>query len=290
MSTDPKKAGPKPPFPAPEQEPPGHEKDMKPQADHGEKSYQGSGKLKGRAALVTGGDSGIGRAVAVAFAREGADVFVSYLNEHDDAQETARLVAETGRKAVVAAGDLADEKHCQELVAQAYKAFGRLDILVNNAAHQMSLSSIQDLTAEELERTYRVNIFAMFHLCKAALPKMGKGGSVINTASIQGYQPSGELLAYASTKAAIINFTKGLCQEAMKGGVRVNAVAPGPVWTPLIPSTLDRAKAKTFGADTLFERPAQPAELAPLYVWLASDDASYVTGEVYAATGGKSPY
>jgi NAD(P)-dependent dehydrogenase (short-subunit alcohol dehydrogenase family) len=290
MSEDPKARGPKPPFPAPEQDPPGHEKEMSPKADHGEKTYKGSGKLTGQAALITGGDSGIGRAVALAFAREGADVLISYLSEEDDAKETERLVTEAGRKAVRVAGDIADEGHCKRLVERAFKEFGRLDILVNNAAHQMSQEKIQDVSTEQFDKTMRTNVYALFWLCKAALPQMPKGGVIINTASIQGYEPSPELLDYATTKAAIINFSKGLSKQAMKLGVRVNVVAPGPVWTPLIPATVDREKAKTFGENTVFGRPAQPAELAPLFVWLASAEASYVTGEVYGATGGRTPY
>jgi NAD(P)-dependent dehydrogenase (short-subunit alcohol dehydrogenase family) len=207
-----------------------------------------------------------------------------------DARETERLVTEAGRKAVRAAGDIQGEAHCQALVKKAFDSFGRLDVLVNNAADQMAQESIDDLTAEQFERVYRTNVFAMFYLCKAALPRMKPGSSIINTSSIQGYEPSPELLDYASTKAAIINFTKALSKQAMKRGVRVNAVAPGPVWTPLIPSTMPAEKVKAFGKNTVFERPAQPAELAPLFVWLASPEASYVTGEVYGATGGRTPY
>jgi NAD(P)-dependent dehydrogenase (short-subunit alcohol dehydrogenase family) len=287
---DPKDEGPKPPFPDQAQEPPGSEEEMTPDADHGDKTYRGSGKLTGMAALITGADSGIGRAVALAYAREGADVLIAYLNEEEDAQETERLVTEAGRKAVRVAGDIQDEKHCQSLVKKAFDSFGRLDVLVNNAAYQMAQESIEDITAEQFERVYRTNVFAMFHLCKAALPRLKKGGSIINVSSIQGYEPSPELLDYASTKAAIINFTKALSKQAIKRGVRVNAVAPGPVWTPLIPSTMPAEKVKEFGKNTVFERPAQPAELAPLFVWLASPEASYVTGEVYGATGGRTPY
>jgi NAD(P)-dependent dehydrogenase (short-subunit alcohol dehydrogenase family) len=290
MSSDPKKAGPKPPFPAPDQDPPGTEKEMSPKADHGEKTYKGSGKLIGKAALITGADSGIGRAAALAFAREGADVLISYLSEEEDAKETERLVTEAGRKAVRVPGDIADEGHCQALVEKAFQAFGRLDVLVNNAAHQRSQETIASITSSQFDRTLKVNVYALFWLCKAALPRMKKGGCVINTSSIQGYEPSPELLDYAMTKAAIINFSKGLSKQAIEQGIRVNVVAPGPVWTPLIPATLDREKAKTFGANTVFGRPAQPAELAPLFVWLASDEASYVTGEVYGATGGRTPY
>jgi NAD(P)-dependent dehydrogenase (short-subunit alcohol dehydrogenase family) len=226
----------------------------------------------------------------LASAGVGADVLIAYLNEENDARETERLVTEAGRKAVRAAGDISDEAHCLKLVEKAFAAFGRLDVLVNNAAYQMSQESIEDITAEQFERVYRTNVFAMFYLCKAALPRMKPGGSIINVSSIQGYEPSPELLDYASTKAAIINFTKALAKQAMKRGVRVNAVAPGPVWTPLIPSTMPAEKVKEFGKNTVFGRPAQPAELAPLFVWLASPEGSYVTGEVYGATGGRTPY
>jgi NAD(P)-dependent dehydrogenase (short-subunit alcohol dehydrogenase family) len=287
---DPRHQGPKPEFPAQSQEPPGHESEMEPRIDHGEQSYRGSGKLTGKAALITGADSGIGRAVALAFAREGADVLIAYLNEEEDARETLRLVQEAGRKGLSIGGDIQQEKHCTQLVEQALQQFGRLDLLVNNAAYQMQQESIEDVTPEQLERTFRTNVFAMFYLCRAALPRLQQGGSIINTASIQAYTPSPGLLAYASTKCAIVGFTKALSKSAMKQGVRVNAVAPGPVWTPLIPSTMSEEKVKQFGKNTVFERPAQPAELAPLYVWLASREASYVTGEVYGATGGRMPY
>jgi NAD(P)-dependent dehydrogenase (short-subunit alcohol dehydrogenase family) len=263
---------------------------MRPRADHGEESYTGSGKLTDCKALITGADSGIGRAVALAFAREGADVLVSYLCEDDDAAETTRLVEEAGRRAVRVAGDIQDEKHCVRLVRQAVDEFGRLDILVNNAAYQMPQQRIEDFSSEQLERTFRTNIFAMFYLCKAALPHMPEGSSIINVASIQAYDPSPALLDYATTKSAVVGFTKALAKLAIKQGVRVNAVAPGPVWTPLIPSTFDAEKVAQFGADTELGRPAQPAELAPLFVLLASREASYVVGEVYGATGGQSPF
>lgn len=289
---DPKDAGAKPPFNQEKIEAPGSESEMTPQADHGETSYVGAGLLTGKVALITGADSGIGRAVALAFAREGADILVSYLNEHDDAAETVRHVEAAGRRAVLAPGDIQSESFCQSLVAKAVSELGGLDILVNNAAFQMSHEGIAEFTADEWEKTFRTNIHAIFFLSKAALAPgvLPEGGSIINTASIQGYDPSGGLLAYAPTKAAIINFTKAIAPEAIKQGVRVNAVAPGPVWTPLIPSTMPAEKAKTFGQDTLFERPAQPAELAPIYVFLASKAASYVTAEVYGATGGQSPF
>jgi NAD(P)-dependent dehydrogenase (short-subunit alcohol dehydrogenase family) len=286
---DPKKEGPKPPFPSPQQDPPGHERKMDPKPDHGEETYKGSGKLTGKAALITGADSGIGRAVALAFAREGADVLISYLSEDEDAKATEKLVTDAGRKALAVKGDIQDEKHCRSLVDRAFDAFGRLDVLVNNAAFQMTHEKIEDFTPEEFEKTFRTNVFAMFYLCRAALPRMKPGACVINTASIQAFDPSSQLLAYAPTKAAIVGFTKALAKQSMERGVRVNAVAPGPVWTPLIPSTMPEEKVKNFGKDTVFGRPAQPAELAPLYVWLASPEASYVTGEVYGATGGQTP-
>ncbi len=284
-SPDPREVGDKPEFPEQPQEPAGIEEQMDPKPDYGEDSYRGSGKLQGKVALITGGDSGIGRAVALAFAREGADVLISYLDEEPDAQKTVRIVEKEGRKAVAVAGDIGDEAHCQQLVQRAVSELGRLDILVNNAAYQMSHESIQELTAEEIEHTFRTNIFAMFYLCKAALPQMQPGASIINTCSVQAYQPSSSLLAYASTKGAIVTFTKGLAQEAIQSGVRVNVVAPGPVWTPLIPSTMPPEKASTFGQQSLLQRPAQPKELAPIFVFLASDEASYVTGERYGVSG-----
>jgi len=284
---DPKQAGPQPPFPEQTQPTPGLESEMDPKPDYGEDSYQGTGRLAGKAALITGGDSGIGRAVAVAFAKEGADVLISYLNEDPDAEETCRVVRAAGRKAVAVPGDIGQEQHCQELVARAIKEFGKLDILVNNAAYQMSHESIQEITAEEWDHTFRTNIYAMFYLCKAALPKMAEGGSIINTASIQAYQPSSNLLHYATTKGAIVTFTKALAEEAIKQGVRVNAVAPGPVWTPLITSTMPPEQHTQFGKQSPMQRPAQPVELAPAYVFLASAEASFISAEVLGVTGGK---
>jgi NAD(P)-dependent dehydrogenase (short-subunit alcohol dehydrogenase family) len=227
--------------------------------------------------------------VALAFAREGADVLIAYLEEDEDAKATEKLVADAGRKAVRLAGDIRDEKHCRSIIDGAFGAFGRLDILVNNAAYQMTQSKIEDVTPEQFARTYHTNVFGMFYLCRAALPRMKPGACVVNTASIEAFDPSPKLLDYASTKSAIVGFTKALARQAMERGVRVNAVAPGPVWTPLIPSTIPHEHVKNFGADTVYGRPAQPAELAPLYVWLASQEASYVTGEVYGATGGRTP-
>lgn len=287
MSENPQEKGAKPPFDEKEQAPPGSEAEMEVAPDFGEDSYRGSDKLKGKKAIITGGDSGIGRAVALAFAREGADVAISYLNEEDDAQETRRVVEEAGRKCLLIAGDIGEESHCQKIVEQTVNEFGRIDILVNNAAFQMSHEGIADFTAEEIEKTFRTNIYAMFYLCKAALPQIKKGGSIINTASIQAYQPSKNLMAYAATKGAIVNFTKALNEEAIENGIRVNAVAPGPVWTPLISSTMPPKQFKNFGKDSPLKRPAQPAELAPAYVFLASDEASYISGEILGVTGGK---
>jgi NAD(P)-dependent dehydrogenase (short-subunit alcohol dehydrogenase family) len=284
---DPRDAEPKPPFPEQEQEMPGSEAAMDPAPDYGEATYRGFGRLEGRAAVVTGGDSGIGRAVALAFAREGADVLVSYLNEDDDAAETCRVVEDAGRTAVAVPGDLSDEAHCRAVVDRAVEAFGRVDVLVNNAAYQMVHQGIAEISAEEWDRTFRTNIYAMFHLCKAALPHMGPGASIINTASIEAYQPKPILLAYATTKGAIVTFTKGLAQEVAEQGIRANAVAPGPVWTPLIPGSFPADQIPDFGKSTPMGRAAQPAELAPAYVFLASDESRFVNGEVLGVTGGK---
>lgn len=288
---DPREAGPKPPYNQTKIQHPGSEQAMPLKPDHGEQSYRGSGRLQGRAALITGGDSGIGRAVAFAFAREGADVAISYLPEEEkDAVETAKWIGEAGRKSLQLPGDIREEKHCSELIENVFAKFGKLDILVNNAAFQMTRDSIEAFSTEEFDRTFKTNVYAMFWLCRAALPQMKPGSAIVNTASIQAYDPSPNLLPYASTKAAIVNFTKGLSQIAMKQGIRVNAVAPGPVWTPLIPSTMPEEKVKTFGKDTSFERAAQPVEIAPVYVFLASNEARFVTGEVYGVTGGQTPF
>jgi NAD(P)-dependent dehydrogenase (short-subunit alcohol dehydrogenase family) len=284
---DPKELGPKPPFPEQEQEPVGLESEMEPQPDYGEESYRGSRKLEGKAAIITGGDSGIGRAVALAFAREGADVLISYLDEHSDAEETVRIVEKEGRRCIHIAGDIGDEEHCKQIVERAVKEFGKLDILVNNAAYQDVIESIQEVTEEMLLHTYRTNIFAMFYLSKAALEYMQPGSTIINTTSIQAYQPSPTLLPYSTTKGAILTFTKGLSDEAIKDGIRVNAVAPGPVWTPLIPSSFSGEEVSEFGKSTPMGRPGQPAELAPVYVFLASQDSTYITGECIGVTGGK---
>jgi NAD(P)-dependent dehydrogenase (short-subunit alcohol dehydrogenase family) len=276
----------KPPFPNQKQEAPGTESQMTPKADHGETSYRGSGKLTGRKAIITGGDSGIGRAVAIAFAREGADVLISYLNEHEDAKETAKYIDEAGRKAVLVPGDIQSEEHCKQLVDRAVQEFGQLDILVNNAAYQMSHESLQEITSEELDRTFRTNIYAMYYLCKAAEPHLKPGSTVVNTTSVNAYKPSPGLLAYAATKGAIQNFTAALGQLWAEKGIRVNCVAPGPIWTPLIPSTMPEEKVKTFGQDVPLKRAGQPAELAAVYVLLASQDSSYMTSSTVQVTGG----
>jgi NAD(P)-dependent dehydrogenase (short-subunit alcohol dehydrogenase family) len=290
-TVDPRHQGPKPEYPQAPIPSPGSDAEMTPPADHGEQSYVGLGRLSGRIALVTGGDSGIGRAVALAFAREGADVAIAYLpSEEGDAQETGRWVADAGRRFLALPGDLRDERHCGDVIDRVFDELGALDILVNNAAFQRTHEAIEEFSTEEFDRTFKTNVYAMFWLCRSALPRMKAGGTIINTASVQAYDPSPELLAYAATKGAIVNFTKGLSQLAMKQGVRVNAVAPGPVWTPLIPSTMPQEKVKTFGKDTTFGRAAQPVELAPLFVFLASNEARYVSGEVYGATGGQTPY
>ena len=288
-ATDPRKIYEQPPYSDKQQSPPGWEKEMSPAVDHGESSYQGNGRLRDRRALVTGADSGIGRAVALAFAREGADVAISYLSEGEDAQETERLVTKAGRKAVLLPGNLSERSVCAEVARKALGALGSIDILVNNAAFQRSYENFDDISDDEFEETYRVNVFAMFRLCKFLLPQMKAGASIINTGSIQSFDPSESLIAYASTKAAIVSFTRSLAGLAIKQGVRVNAVAPGPVWTPLIPSTLPKDKVKEFGSQTIFGRAAQPAELAPIFVFLASNQASYVSGEIYGATGGQMP-
>jgi NAD(P)-dependent dehydrogenase (short-subunit alcohol dehydrogenase family) len=275
-------------LPADQLEHPGIESEMSRAPDFGEQSYRGTGKLDGRKAIVTGGDSGIGRAVALAFAREGADVAISYLEaEQSDADETARVVREAGRNAVQLPGDLSNSGSCRTLIEQSAKELGGVDILVNNAAYQMAREGLAGISEDELERTFRINILAMFHTCKAALEHMRAGATIINTASIQAYQPDPMLLAYAATKAAIVNFTKGLAQEAIEHGIRVNAVAPGPIWTPLIPATMPQDKVEDFGAEeSPMGRAGQPAELAPIYVFLASQESSYVNGEIIGATGG----
>ncbi|HSP27030.1 MAG TPA: SDR family oxidoreductase [Ilumatobacteraceae bacterium] len=267
---------------------PGLTSDMDTRPDHGEETYRGTGRLTGKRAIITGGDSGIGRAVAIAFAREGADVLIAYLDEEeDDAQETVTWIREAGRLAVAMPGDIQEQQHCVAIVERAVAEFGGVDILVNNAAYQMSLDGIASLTTEQMERTYRTNVFAMVWLCQEVLEHMEPGGTIINTSSIQATDPSPALYDYATTKAAIVNFTKNLAQEVAPRGIRVNSVAPGPIWTPLIPATMTEEKVDSFGQDTPIGRAGQPAELAPAFVFLASQESSYITGETIAVTGGR---
>lgn len=273
--------------PPQQQEMPGRTDEMSPRPDHGETSYRGSGRLAGRRVLITGGDSGIGRAVAIAYAREGADLLVSYLSEHDDARETARWVEREGRRCVLVPGDIAEAQHCRSLVERAVVDLGGLDILVNNAAHQATFKSLDEIDEAEWDMTFRVNIHAMFYLAKAAVPHMEKGGCIVNTASINADFPNPTLLPYATTKGAIQNFTAGLAQLLAERGIRVNAVAPGPVWTPLIPSTMPPDTVASFGSNVPMKRAAQPAELATAYVMLADPLSSYVSGATIAVTGGK---
>ena len=288
---DPQTQYPEPPFPKQQQEPPGTEADLRPRADHGEKAYRGNTRLTDRVALITGGDSGIGKAVAIAFAREGADVVINYLGaaEDEDANDTVRWVEEAGRRGIAIRGDIQDPELCAALVERTVKELGNLDVLVNNAAWQDCGDRIEEMTTEEWRRIFATNIEAMFHLSKAAIPRMREGGTIINTASIQAYSPSPELLPYSATKGAIVTFTKGLAQDpgVLERGLRVNAVAPGPIWTPLIPSTMPAEKAAKFGENTPLGRAGQPAELAPIYVFLASQESSYITGEVVGVTGGR---
>ena len=257
--------------------------------DHGESSYRGTGRLAGKKTVVTGGDSGIGRAVAIAFAREGADVLISYLPaEEADARETVRLVEEAGQTAVSVPGDLTDESQCRLVVDRAVEQFGRIDVLVNNAAYQMAQpGGIEDITTEQFDRVMKTNLYAMFWLCKMAVPHLPAGAAIINTSSVQSAQPSPELLDYATTKAGIVNFTKGLAGMLAEKGIRVNAVAPGPIWTPLIPATMPAEKVESFGEQTPMGRAGQPAEVAPAFVFFASQESSFVTGAVLAVTGGQ---
>lgn len=288
MPVNPLTAGPRPPFSNQQpMTPPGIETEMDPRPDFGESSYKGSGRLAGRKAVISGGDSGIGRAVALAFAREGADVLIAHLQEEEaDARKTVELITREGRKGVSVAGDIRDEAHCNSIIERAVKEFGGLDILVNNAAYQMAHETIDELTAEEFDRTFRTNVYATFYLSKAAARHMPPGSSIINTVSVNADKPNKTLLAYASTKGALQNFTGGLAQLLADKGIRVNCVAPGPIWTPLIPSTLDIERAREFGKQVPFQRPGQPAEVAPAYVLLASDQASYISGATIAVTGG----
>ena len=273
--------------PEQQQEVPGVQAAMTPVPDCGEHSYRGSGKLAGKAAIITGGDSGIGRAAAIAYAREGADVLIAYLEEDDDAQDTARWIEEAGRRAVLVRGDLSDPAHCRAVVERAVQEFGRIDVLVSNAAYQMSRDSLDEISDEEWDYTFRLNIGAMFHLTKAAVPHMPPGSAIIGSSSVQSDQPSPQLAPYAATKAAVANFSAGLAQMLGEKGIRVNSVAPGPIWTPLIPATMPAEKVGAFGDDVPLGRAGQPAELAPVYVLLASDDGSYISGSRVAVTGGK---
>lgn len=280
---------PVPPFPKQHQAPPGKDSALKPLADHGETSYKGCGKLVGKKAIITGGDSGIGRAVAIAFAREGADVLISYLSDEEtsDAEETAKYIEGSGQKAVLVKGDIRKESHCKKIIDKAVAAFGKIDILVNNAAFQMARETLLEIPTEEWVRTFDTNIHPMFYLSKAAEPHMPKGSSIINTTSVNAYNPTPVLLPYAATKGAIQNFTANLAQILLLSGkgIRVNAVAPGPIWTPLIPSTMP--EAHLFGQDTPMGRPGQPIEVATAFVFLASDDASYIAGATLPVTGGR---
>lgn len=265
---------------------PGLESDMTPQPQAEDRSYRGSGKLQGKVALITGGDSGIGRAVAIVYAKEGADVAICYLNEHEDANETKRHVEQEGRRCLLIAGDIGDESHCQQAVEQTISELGKLDILVNNAAEQHPQDSIEDISAEQLERTFRTNIFAMFYLVKAALKHLKEGSTIINTTSVTAYKGSPQLLDYSSTKGAIVAFTRSLSQGLIEQGIRVNGVAPGPIWTPLIPSTFPAEKVASFGSDVPMKRAGQPEEVANCYVFLASDDSSYIAGQILHPNGG----
>jgi NAD(P)-dependent dehydrogenase (short-subunit alcohol dehydrogenase family) len=287
---DPTRQYPQPEYPEQTQmdQHPGLEQEMSPEPDYGFETYRGSGRLEGKKTVITGGDSGIGRAVALAFAREGADVLISYLEEEEqDAQETARVVEDAGKKCVRAPGDISEEAECQALVQRAVDEFGRIDVLVNNAAHQRTVEGIADVSTELLDRTFKTNIYAMFWLVKAALPHMPEGGSIINVGSAQAYKPSPTLLPYSATKGAIVTFTEGLAQDVVQYGLRANVVAPGPVWTPIIPASMPGDTVSQFGGQSPMGRPGQPAELAPAFVFLASQEASYLNGAVIDITGGQ---
>jgi NAD(P)-dependent dehydrogenase (short-subunit alcohol dehydrogenase family) len=273
-------------LPKQQQSPPGVTGQMQPKPDHGEESYRGFGRLQGKAAVITGGDSGIGKAVAIAFAREGANVLISYLNEDEDAQDTKRWVEKAGRKAVLVPGDVADPAHCRAIIERAVTEFGRIDVLVSNAAFQMSHNSLEEISDEEWDHTLATNLSAMFHLCKAAVPHMRPGASIIGSSSVNSDSPSPTLAPYAATKAAIANFTASLAQMLGEKGIRANSVAPGPIWTPLIPSTMPPEQVESFGQQVPLERPGQPVEVAPVYVLLASDEGSYISGARIAVTGG----
>jgi NAD(P)-dependent dehydrogenase (short-subunit alcohol dehydrogenase family) len=288
--TDPRERFPKPPFPKQQQAPPGNSRELKPPAEYGENTYTGYGRLRGRVALITGGDSGIGRAVALCYAKEGADILFTHLKEEkEDADETVRLVESVGRRAIANPGDIRKRDFCQKLVDQTFSRLGRLDILVNNAAYQRTYAKLEDIPEEEFDATFRTNVYGTFFLTQAALPRMQPGGAIIITCSIETFTPEPSLAPYAATKAALASLTKSFAKLAMERGVRVNGVAPGPVWTPLIPSTMEPDHVKVFGQNTTFKRPAMPVEQAAIFVFLASDDASYVNGEIYGATGGRMP-
>lgn len=272
---------------AQQQEVPGVQSKMDPRPDCGEETYEGHGRLLGKAAVITGGDSGIGRAVAIAFAREGADVLISYLEEDGDARDTAQWVEKSGRRAVLIRGDVSSPQHCRDIVTRAVEEFGKIDILVSNAAYQMTRTSLEEIPDEEWDHTFRTNIHAMFHLCKAAVPHMAPGASIIGSSSVNSDMPSPTLAPYAATKAAIANFTASLAQLLGDRGIRVNSVAPGPIWTPLIPATMPKEKVEQFGENTPLGRPGQPAEVAPVFVLLASDEGSYISGGRFAVTGGR---
>jgi NAD(P)-dependent dehydrogenase (short-subunit alcohol dehydrogenase family) len=278
---------PTPPFEPQQQPVPGTQSKMNPVPDCGETSYKGSGRMANKIALITGGDSGIGRAVAIAYAREGADVAISYLDEHEDAKDTARYVEEAGRQCLLLPGDLAQKEQCLAIVDKTVERFGRIDVLVNNAAFQMTHESLDEIPDEEWVRTFDINITAMFRICKAAVPHMAPGSSIINTTSVNSDMPKPTLLPYATTKGAIANFTGGLAQMLGKKQIRVNSVAPGPIWTPLIVATMPPDTVKTFGEETPLGRPGQPVEVSPIYVLLGSDESSYISGSRYAVTGGK---
>jgi NAD(P)-dependent dehydrogenase (short-subunit alcohol dehydrogenase family) len=273
--------------PAQQQQPPGSQSEMTPRPDCGEESYRGTGRLTGKVAVITGGDSGIGRAVAIAYAREGADIVISYLDEHEDAKDTARLVEEADRRVALIAGDISSPQHCREIIDTALRELGRIDVLVSNAAFQMSHESLEEISDEEWDHTFATNVSAMFYLTKAAVPHMKPGASIIGSSSVNSDSPSPTLAPYAATKAAIANLCASLAQMLGPQGIRVNSVAPGPIWTPLIPATMPKEKVEHFGEDTPLGRVGQPAELAPVYVLLASDEASYVSGARVAVTGGR---
>lgn len=279
------------PLPPQSQEPPGSQEEMRPQPVDENELYVASGKLKGKVAIITGGDSGIGRSVAILFAKEGADICIVYLNEHEDANRTMARIEDLGRRVVKFDGDIADPDFCEEIVQRTINAFGHVDILVNNAGEQAEVKGIEELNPEHVEKIFRSNIFGFFYLTKATLPYLKEGAAIINTTSIQAYEPSPHLMDYACTKAAILNFTRSLAKELAEKKIRVNAVAPGPIWTPLIPTTFEPDELKTFGQKTLFKRPGQPAEVAPCFLFFAAEsDSSFITGQVLHVNGGQGMF